>query len=782
MSLSQWCSSIIRWTFYSLFVIVPIILTPINYELFEYNKMMVTYAVTAIVFSAWIIKGLADRTFAFRRTPLDIPIIAFLVSQLVSSWFSIDPHVSWFGYYSRFNGGMWSLLCYAVLYWAFVTILGQDEASAVQSTHVKKIQTPIGTRSSTHVTYTLKFIIWTAVAVAFYGFLERLGIDKSIWVQDVQSRVFSTLGQPNWLAAYLIALVPIIQAFGIRSYLRDTIKTTTKATFPISFYTLVWIILSWFFFAVIIFTRSRSGLVALILSESVFWVYIFIQQKLQKAGGIVLGSFIALSAVFIFFHGSNVSQIDNYVSLAGIGRMVASKQVQTTPQTSTPTDTQPLPQPGSEGSALLDGGVSGSDVIRGFVWQAAIGAWKETTKTILIGTGTETFAFAFFQHKPARHNLTSEWDFLYNKAHNEYLNFLTTTGAFGISSYMAIIFTFILWYLWHIGTRKNTDYSSLVNAQTSELPKSVQNVPQPLQPKDVQLLLLDAHSTHILEIALVAGWLSILVTNFFGFSVVIVQLFLFLFPAMIFILAHKPNSDAPHKKVITVRIPNFIVPIMYICTILFGTGSLFALVITWHADTMFASGYRYNRNGQYAQAQLQISDALAYSPFEPLYYDELATSYAGLTSIALQNRNATDAAKLLELAVASSDKALSISPKNVNFWKTRTKVYYAVAEANPTYFANSIDALEQGYKLSPTDPKILYNLAVLEGRRSNSQKAIDYLNQAITLKANYKDAYYALYLFLDEAKQTAEGKAVLNKYLTTIDPNDAQFKALMAKQ
>ena len=98
------------------------------------------------------------------------------------------------------------------------------------------------------------------------------------------------------------------------------------------------------------------------------------------------------------------------------------------------------------GPALEVGGTESGE-IRKYVWQGAFNAWKSTPKTMLIGTGTETFAFAFYQFRPVGHNLTSEWDFLYNKAHNEYLNYLATTGIFGLGSYLLFIGSFIVWFI-----------------------------------------------------------------------------------------------------------------------------------------------------------------------------------------------------------------------------------------------------------------------------------------------------------------------------------------------
>ena len=193
MTLSFWCDRVIRGGYYLLFALVPLLLTPVNYELFEYNKMMAVYGITVVVTVAWLVKMISAGEVRIAKTPLDIPIVLYLGSQLVSSLFSIDPHVSWFGYYSRFNGGMWSVISYVLLYYAFVSnvdrVISDKRDFSLFTFHFSLLKVALATGS----------------VVALYGVAERLGIDKHLWVQDVQNRGFSTPGQPNWLAAYLVA-------------------------------------------------------------------------------------------------------------------------------------------------------------------------------------------------------------------------------------------------------------------------------------------------------------------------------------------------------------------------------------------------------------------------------------------------------------------------------------------------------------------------------------------------------------------------------------------------
>ena len=704
--LISWCNRIIKLGFYLLFALVPLLLTPWNYELFEFNKMIGVYIITTLIVTSWIVKMILQKEIRISRTPLDIPIALFVGSQLISTLFSIDPHVSWFGYYSRFNGGMWSVISYVVLYYAYMS----NKTNWTNETHL------------------LKATLITGSLVALYGVLERLGIDKDLWVQDVQNRVFSTLGQPNWLAAYLVALLPLSMALALKT---QNSRWSLSSAF--------WVLVNILLFTTLLFTRSRSGLLGFVVADVVLWGILFINfirpplakgpnfTKLRWAqqGSDLLTPAILIHLLFaliVFINGTGTPGIDRYVTFSGLQKVITQTKEEVAPNVK-PT-----------GPALEVGGTE-SGTIRKYVWQGAINAWKSSPKTILFGTGTETFAFAFYQFRPVGHNLTSEWDFLYNKAHNEYLNYLATTGIFGLGSYLLFIGTFIMWFI-------KTQISNLKSQQGEK----------------------------ILHTALFAGWLSILVTNFFGFSVVIMQVFLFIFPILI-ISSTLQNTNA---KEYTLRISST----FWMSYITLAVGILFLYIIGnyWYADTLFASGYRYNRSGLYAKALPFLASSTKASPYEPSYHDELAQTYAGLSAEAFENKNATDAARLSTLAIQESDKALSTSPKNVNFYKTRTKVLYTLSVLNPEYNNDAVTSLRAAITLSPNDPKIYYNLAILLGRQNESSEAITNLLVAKKLKKNYRDVYYALHVFYLEAKKSADAVAILTEYLTTVDPSDADFQ------
>lgn len=694
MNVSAWCTKIIRFSFYLLFILVPLILTPWNYELFEYNKMVITYGIAVIILGAWIVKMFSDRQIRIAKTPLDIPIVLFVLSQLVSTVFSMDPHVSWFGYYSRFNGGMWSVLTYVALYYAFLS-------------NVDVFKTRLA-----------KVILTTGAVVAFYGVAEHFGIDKNLWVQDVQNRVFSTLGQPNWLAAFLAAILPVSLYF----FVAGTARATTMQVIKHLFGGLTAIL----FFLVVLYTRSRSGLLGFAVADVLFWGIIFTTsltspRELKKK---LFNQFTFIHIVFaliIFFNGTYIAEADTWVTLQGWRNRLTNKQIAAPKAEKTPAGT------------LLESGGTESGTIRKYVWQAAITAWRANTKNMAVGTGTETFAFAFYQYRPQGHNMTSEWDFLYNKAHNEYLNYLATTGLFGLGSYLILIGTFIFWFIktWR-----------------------AKRFPFP-----------------ILSVAIFSGWTSILFTNFFGFSVVIIQLFFFLFPALTIALAGKTEA-----RVFLLRLTTRTCQIFSLSLLLVLLALLALLTRYWQADALFSTGYRVARANQFAQAQIVDTKAIALNPGEPMYHDELATTLGSLALAAVDAKNASLAASLAKQSLTESDIAIRTSPKNVNFWKTRTKLYYTFSTFDPELNQAAIGALEMAQTLSPNDPKIVYNLAILYGRQGENDRAVQLLEQAKTLKPNYRDAYFGLYVFYTEMKQPDAARSELQYYLDHVDPIDRDFQ------
>ena len=654
--------------------------------------MMLTYFLTTVIVAAWLVKMVVARKLILQRTILWIPFILFLISQLISTYLSIDHHTSLWGYYSRFNGGLFSTISYLLLYWAFVSNMNREKTWQ-----------------------TIRYMLYATALVALYGIAEHFGIDAEHWVQDVQNRVFSTLGQPNWLAAWLVGLIPITWAFTLE--LKISKKKPKRKLFIINCALFI------IFYLCLLYTKSRSGLMGLAGAYVVFWGLIGLVnlKQLRK----LAKPFITINLAFLI-----ITALVGTPWTPHIGQIV--KKFQPPPpkeeatvsataeeEATVPAELQPTPL------------ITESGDIRKIVWQGAIEIWKHYP---VFGTGVETFAYSYYWYRPRAHNDVSEWDFLYNKAHNEYLTILANTGIVGLLTYLGIIGTFFGWILKQIIAKK----SGLITA-------------------------------------LLAGYTSILITNFFGFSVVPVNLLFFLMPAMAVTLVALPKDKQKVKKekrlVITRKQWLVIFAIFLIAFY-----ALFYLAKFWYADTRFATAEKLNDSAWYEKGYNELLTAINLHPGEPYYHNEMAYSLAGAATIAHEENNASLSAQLAEMALAESDHALKISPYHLNFWKKRAKMMITLTAVEPKYLQNALETLLSAAELAPTDAKISYNLGLLYSHLDQNETAIETFEHAIELKPNYTKARYDLAKLYQEKGKIKEAREQLEYILEKINPADTQAK------
>lgn len=597
---------IIHIIFYILVSLTPLIFLEKTSELFEFNKIVLVYGATVLILVFWAMASISERKFIFRKTPLTIPIAILLISQIISTLFSIDFRTSLLGYYSRFNGGLASMLSYAVLYFAFVTFMDSE--------HTKRV---------------LKLAIASCLLVAIIGILEHFNFSVSCillrgtstndcWVQDAGGRVFATLGQPNWLAAYLVMLIPITWILGIKRPRLSIILSTTL-------------------FVTLLFTKSRSGILGLAISEIAYLLLIFYfrQKKLFKT---------------TFISGVIMVALTLAIGIPGTQNLSSVKE-----------------------SALESGGTE-SGVIRQIVWRGALDVWKHNP---IVGTGLETFAYSYYKYRPVEHNLVSEWDYIYNKAHNEYLNYAANSGIFGLITYLTVIIVSI--------------YQIIKN------------------------------SNNFLRIGLLAGYLGLLVTNFFGFSVVLTSLFFFLYPAVAYSLVSqnkfktiKTNKLAASQKLLISG------------SLILSVFALFILGRYWYSDTLYAEG--------------KLAEAIKLSPGESVYWLEIAKSSKNAAMELSESGDNKNAIVVANDADNEAKNALVLSPNNINTRKIATDIYTDLSAIDSSYLLTARQIIIDTVPLAPTDAKVFYLLGAANARINQNSEAINALKYALVLKPIYDDA------------------------------------------
>src|SRR3989338_10344484 len=235
-------NKIIKLLYSSLFLFTPLLMVAFTSELFEFNKLIFIYFISLTILFVWVLKMILNQKIIIKKTLFDLPILVYFFSQVLSTLFSIDPHTSLFGYYGRFNGGLLSFTAYLILYYGFVSNFSFSADTARQI-----------------VSSILKISLTSSFLVMLWGLPGKLGYDLSCylfmgqlnngcWTDQFRpaERMFSTLGQPNWLGAYLAINFFIAIYFFVRNFLN-------KEQHNQSIFYSIYLILN---FTSILFTRS----------------------------------------------------------------------------------------------------------------------------------------------------------------------------------------------------------------------------------------------------------------------------------------------------------------------------------------------------------------------------------------------------------------------------------------------------------------------------------------------------------------------------------------------
>jgi O-antigen ligase len=451
----------------------------------------------------------------------------------------------------------------------------------------------------------IKVVLISAGIAALYGVFEHMGVSPSCVI------IRGTFDISCWSQD---VAARVFGTFGQPNWLAAALVSLTPLAWSQALRkkSSTFILLSALMFTTILFTKSRSGLLGFVFAFIVFWL-----PNIKKHFSIFLltttYSLLAMAFVWNPFMYSSEPPVE---------------------------------------------GVTESGDIRKIVWQGAIDLWK---KYPILGTGVETFAYSYYETRPAEHNLTSEWNFIYNKAHNEYLNFAATTGTVGLASYLLLIFSSIKTFFRKI---------------------------------------------NIVKSALLAGYISILVTNFFGFSTVTTTLLFFLFPAMAKSLDWKSGEGGEFK------FKHFNYKQKFMLIILSSS----TLLLFYFVSRYWLSDYYY--------AQGDALKAVSLSPYEPLYRIELAKVYT-----TLGNANAAER----ELVLAEQT-----TQRNIKLLKSAAGVYDDLGETNKKYLEKSLEVYKRVTALAPTDAHGWYQLALAYAKLGELTEAKEVLSKVLEMKPDYE--------------------------------------------
>jgi tetratricopeptide (TPR) repeat protein len=190
--LSAFCDKVLEIGWLLAVIITPLLFNVYSSRVFEPDKLTTLRTVAVIMAAVWVVKLIEECTsnqhqigFTW-RTPLVLPTLFIVVVYFLSTALSVTRRVSLLGSYQRLQG-TYTTLAYIVVF----LILLQ------------------GLRTRAQLNRLITVIILNSLPIALYGLVQRNKLDPLPWGGDVTQRVASNMGNPIFVAAYLIMIFPL---------------------------------------------------------------------------------------------------------------------------------------------------------------------------------------------------------------------------------------------------------------------------------------------------------------------------------------------------------------------------------------------------------------------------------------------------------------------------------------------------------------------------------------------------------------------------------------------
>ena len=403
---------LIKGSIYLLVFLLPLFFTTSVSEIHEFNKSYLILFLVILAFLAWMAQMiLIDRELRFRRTPLDLPILAFAGIAVLSAVFSVDPFSSLFGYYGRVGDGLIILIPLILLYSLIVnkTSAGNDGRGISVEGILKALL--VSTFLVVVITYFSVLGFWQNISQTF-----NLNLPWQILTNSFNPTAYAAGGLAMYLSVILLVVVGL--------FLSSTKKLLKGIPLAILFFSILGLL--------IIIDYDASWLVILIslfiFISFALWKRVFRVQINRLMITILL---VIIAAIFLIpgVSSRNLQYDENSKIIARI--------VNISPE------------------IVLD---TGTNLI------IAKGALTENIKSVFLGTGIGTFYYDFAKFKPADINQQDYWAIRFNRSGSHIIEILATMGILGLFFYLSIvaIIILIIWFL----------FQSKIKTKSQESPMS----------------------------------------------------------------------------------------------------------------------------------------------------------------------------------------------------------------------------------------------------------------------------------------------------------------------
>ncbi len=741
------------------------------------------YIICLICGAAWLVKIIYDKEYTFRRTPLDLPVLFWFYINIFCSFISISRCISLFGFYKRYEG-LLETTTYILFYYMMVNFI----------------------RTQDSLRRLINTILWSGTIVAGYAIIQGrkiLFLTLPDWIHDPfkwsffdPNRVFSTFGNPVFLSAYIIMILPLAivmccwEIFSLSKKKSATSKSSKKhqkkkdhlwlgverikwlyANIVNIFYLIINLLKPWFFYSAVILTticffitNTRATYLGLTAG---FVISFFLLQKLIIINKKIwaLSSILLFLAIFYNFFNPGTSVIERFIGIFN----VASSIQETTPskfkldlenisEQKKPSASQELEVKSQESGINISEQERPSPAKRHWLKtillaQPRVEQWIQGVDIIkqypLFGIGLDTLQLKGIGT---------------DKLHNDLLDVMVTRGAIGLIIYLWLLIATFIFFMKTWKEHKD---------------------------KPEQFLIM----------AMLAGWIGYLVQNQFSFGLVPITNYFWIFMGIVVIIHQQTLPEGPSN------IPSYHITNPIIRRGIFGTIMLITILLmihpikAYHADIYYGRGQTLVEDGKYEEAIPYLEQGMALNPFETCYQEVLYSVYIdrannnippgrkywyekaidGLNwlkhlehgqakcyymlgmAYSIKGETLSDPVST-QMAIDYFQKTIKIKPNEINVYANWGIIY-----AKEGKYDEAIRIFKQGLSVAPHTPSIIENLKkiyLIQGK----------LKEAIALDLPIEER---IKIHLQLAQKYYE-KGLHNKvieefeYITTIDPKNIE--------
>jgi tetratricopeptide (TPR) repeat protein len=741
------CNLVIKYSLYGLVFLMPLFWLSWTVEAYEFNKQYLLVFLVGLALLAWLAKMIiVQKKVVFRRTPLDIWILIFMVVMILSAVFSVDKISSWFGFYGRFSDSVVGLLAMGVMYFVVVNnlmikskaarsdvgssdeeiesqgqpldantgLIPKEEKEVFGAEEISQGNARKGILSLDKILKLFLASVWLVVIVTYlsiFGFWGKIpGLPQMMSFKSFNPMSNSLEG----LAIFLVAVISLVIGMilssktalsDMKSLLsreaepqEESLKTKAKSRLKSqNFFHFLLLLITVVLLFLIDFWPAwlTLGIVMLILLITALWTRLFKKRV----------NLLILPIILVLISVAGLTG-----SLAKIKGQSGSEFLAT-----------PLPQ-----EVILDYQVANQVT------------WQTLKEYPIFGSGPGTFLAGFTEFKPAEFNQNRFWNIRFNKGPSHLMEKVGTTGLLGILSYLVIIVIFLLIVflsLWKL--RKGSKLST--GSKSIALP-------------------------------LFLSWLALFTAQFVYLENTALGFFFWLFMGL-GIVSWQGIQAVPYRKLSFSfkKLPEVGLVINIVLLILvFALAGLFYLGGRFYwADAKFRQPAADNE-----QIVRNVEKTVNLNKYRENYRRALSQIYL-INAWAEARKPAEEQnIQLLQALAAGSIQqarlATSLSPNLVMAWENLGTIYRDSRGLVGGTLPFALDSFAKASELEPTNPFFYRELCRINliSEERDWDETIGYCQEAIDLKPNYLDAHIQLALVYEQKGDLEEA---LNQLKGTLD-------------